>query len=165
MRQIALVVHNVRSAHNVGSLLRTADGLGVDRVYLSGYTPYPAAKNDARLPHEASKVNRRIQKTALGAEITAKWDHADDIHQILNELRTQRYQIVALEQTPEATSLPKFKASSNIALVVGSEVGGLEQNILDLCDKYVQIPMSGKKESYNVATAAAMALYHLRYIA
>jgi len=160
--EIVLVVYNVRSAHNVGSMLRTADGLGITRVYLVGYTPYPASSDDARLPHMAAKTHRQISKTALGAESSVKWTHRQNIKELLGELKDQAYEVVALEQTKTAIDLRGFKPVSNIALVVGSEVGGLEKSVLDLCDAHVQIPMAGKKESFNVAVAAAIAMHHLR---
>ena len=163
MRRIVLVVHNVRSAHNVGSMLRTADGLGITRVYLTGYSPYPSLKNDARLPHVAARTHHQISKTALGAEKTTKWSHRQNIEQLLGKLKNEAYEVIALEQTQGATELRKFKPTSDIALI-GSEVGGLPPVVLDLCDKDVHIPMCGKKESFNVAVAAAIALYHLEYL-
>ncbi len=160
-----LVVHNVRSAHNVGSILRSADGLGASEVYLTGYTPYPAMKGDTRLPHIARKVDAQIQKTALGAEKSLKWAHADDIFTLLGELKRDGYETVALEQTPEATALQAFKPTQDIALIVGSEVGGIDSKVLKIVDKHIQIPMSGVKESLNVSVAAAIALHYLRFIA
>lgn len=164
MRSIVLIVYNVRSAHNVGSILRTADGLGIARVYLAGYSPYPLSRNDTRLPHMAAKAHRQISKTALGAEDSVKWTRRQNIMELLSELKNQAYVVVALEQTKVAIDLKKFKFSSDIALIVGSEVGGLSQIVLDICDRHVYIPMSGKKESFNVAVAAAIALYHLKYL-
>lgn len=160
--KIVLVVYNVRSAHNVGSILRTADGLGIAWVYLTGYTPYPTSSDDVRLPHMAVKTQRQISKTALGAENFVKWTHAEDIAALIGDLK-KNHLVVALEQTAKATRLQDFKTSKNIALVVGSEIGGLDKSVLDLCDEHLKIPMSGKKESFNVAVAAAIALYHLKY--
>lgn len=162
MCSIVLVVHNVRSAHNVGSVLRTAEGLGIDQVYLTGYSPYPLSKDDARLPHLAAKTHKQISKTALGAENSLKWTRQEDISRLIKDLKMENYQIVALEQTRTATDLTKFKSGSDLALIVGSELGGLDKSVLDLCDVHIHIPMSGKKESFNVSVAAAIALYHLR---
>ena len=162
MRKIILVVHNVRSAHNVGSVLRTADGLGLEAVYLTGYTPYPPSPNDQRLPHLAQMAGRQIHKTALGAEVAVRWQHEPDITKAIDKLRAAGYSIVALEQTEKSTNLTDFKPPGKLALVVGSEVGGLEKAVLAHCDIHLQIPMSGKKESFNVAVAAAIALYHLK---
>lgn len=164
-RKIVLIIHNVRSSHNVGSILRTADGLGVWRVYLTGYTPYPATKDDPRLPHIAAKATRAIQKTALGAEKSTNWKHQDDIFPLLEELRVDGYTVVALEQTPSAKPLHEFMPAEKIALIVGSEIGGIDPEVLRLADEHVKIPMLGKKDSLNVAIAAAMAAYHLRFVA
>jgi 23S rRNA (guanosine2251-2'-O)-methyltransferase len=163
MKKIALVVHNVRSAHNVGSLLRTADGLGLEQIYLTGYTPYPKAKNDQRLPHIQNRTHNQIHKTALGAEENINWQHIENIDDCLSELKASGYEIVALEQTPQALPLHQYIAEKPIALIVGAEVTGLDKEIIEKTDKQLQIPMLGKKESFNVAVAAAIGLYHLRY--
>src|SRR3989344_1126357 len=109
MRNIVVIAHNLRSAHNVGSLLRTAEGLGVDHVYLTGYTPYPISRDDKRLPHLSRKVDAQIAKTSLGAEQTLPWSHAEHIERIIDELRGKGFLIVGLEQTPGAQALHKFK--------------------------------------------------------
>jgi tRNA G18 (ribose-2'-O)-methylase SpoU len=163
MREIVLIIHNVRSAHNVGSLLRTADGLGIKLVLISGYSPYPAAKNDSRLPHIAQKANRAIAKTSLGAETSVPWKHIDDLMVMRNDLSARGYLIAALEQTGQSIDLSDFKPPSKIALIVGNEIDGIDRQTLDMVETCIQIPMWGKKESFNVAVAAAMALYHLRY--
>jgi 23S rRNA (guanosine2251-2'-O)-methyltransferase len=164
MRSIILIVHNIRSCHNVGALLRTADGLGVDHVYLTGYTPYPLMKVDSRLPHLARKIDAQIHKTALDAERTVAWTHHDDVASVLADLKTQDYAIAALEQHEESVPIPSFHAEAPIALIVGREVEGIEPEVLAACDLFLEIPMFGKKESFNVASAAAMALYHLRFL-
>ena len=166
MQHIVLIINDVRSAHNVGSLLRTADGLGVDKVYLSGITPYPEAPDDQRLPHIRLKVGYQIAKTALGAEESVNWQYRSDISDLLAELKSQAFEVIALEQAEGSVKLPDYKpASKKVALLVGNEVTGLGSNVLEQCSTLVEIPMDGKKESYNVAVAAAMALYHLRFIA
>src|SRR5207253_1483140 len=109
-----------------GSLLRTADGLGVTEVCLTGYTPYPASPNDDRLPHLAAKIDKQIAKTALGAEKSQVWRHQDNIESLIKELRKQGYLIAALEQVPNSVKLPDFKPPSKIAVIVGREVEGIE---------------------------------------
>jgi 23S rRNA (guanosine2251-2'-O)-methyltransferase len=161
--RIALVVHNVRSALNVGSLLRSADGFSIDEVYLTGYTPYPVAPDDSRLPHQARKTTMRIHKTALGAEDFINWHYRQDIHSCLEKLRLKGFFIVALEQASGAIDIDKYEPSEDIALVVGSETAGLETSVLKQVDLSLQIPMGGRKESFNVAVAAGIALYHLRF--
>ncbi|HSW78561.1 MAG TPA: TrmH family RNA methyltransferase [Candidatus Babeliales bacterium] len=162
MCKIVLVVHNVRSALNVGSILRTAEGLGVKKVYLSGYTPYPVAADDSRLAHHSLRTSRQIHKTALGAESLISWQQVTDIMPIIDKLRSDGYMIAALEQTANSRQLDSFHDDKDIALIVGNEVQGLERKVLEKSDVYLQIPMFGQKESFNVAVATGIALYHLR---
>lgn len=161
--RIKLIVHNIRSCLNVGSFLRTAEGLGIDEVILSGYTPYPAMKSDKRLPHVARSVDRRIHTSALGAESFISWRHTPDWKPLPALLKSQGFTLIALEQTAGAIALPEFQCPLNVALVVGREVEGLEDYVLKDAEYAVSIPMLGKKESYNVAQAAAMAMYHCRF--
>ncbi len=166
MRQIVLIAHNLRSCHNVGSLLRTAEGLGVSEVILSGYTPYPILAehlHDPRLPHEALKLAKKIQKTALGAETSQPWRHISDIEALLIDLRQTGYMIAAVEQAVMSTPLHEFKSPEKIALLIGREVEGIEPEILASMNYILEIPMYGRKESFNVVQAAAMALYHCRF--
>lgn len=156
-------MHNVRSCYNVGSLLRTAEGLGIARVYLTGYTPYPLSDKDARMPHIARDVDNKIHKTALGAEKLLAWEHAADIEHVVNSLRNDGYRIAALEQTADSIALPLYNPPDKLAVIVGREVEGIETTILALTDEVVSIPMLGQKESFNVVQAAAMALYHCRH--
>lgn len=162
-RKIYLIIFNVRSAHNVGSLLRTADGLGISKLFLSGYSPYPAQDKDARLPHEASKVNNQIHKTALGAENTVNWKYVNSVLSVIEDLRAKGFQICALEQSTKAVNLNDYMPQNNVAIIVGNELAGVGDEILQNVDVILEIPMLGKKESFNVAQATAMALYHLRF--
>lgn len=162
-RSIILIAHNLRSCHNVGSLLRTAEGLGVEEVLLSGYSPCPLATDDERLPHLAQKIDRQICKTALGAESSQPWRHTLDIKTMVNELKADGYLVCAVEQTSHCVPLPDFNPPQKLALLVGREVEGVEPEILALMDTILEIPMLGRKESFNVVQAAAMALYHCRY--
>lgn len=163
MTDIAIVAHNLRSSHNVGSLLRTAEGLGVITVWLTGYTPYPVEPKDERLPHIQQKVSAQIHKTALGAETLLAWRHSEDAQSALTDLRRSGYKLAALEQSDKANSLTDFQPPERLALIVGNEVSGLKADIIEQCDIVLEIPMLGKKESYNVVQAAAMALYHCRF--
>jgi 23S rRNA (guanosine2251-2'-O)-methyltransferase len=164
MREIVLVAHNVRSTHNVGSLLRTAEGLGVKRVCLTGYTPFPRSKHDLRLPHLANKIDKQIAKTALGAEKLIEWQYSESIKNIITELKENGYEICALEQAKGSVKVSSYKAPKKVAIIVGREVEGIEPEVVELCDLVIEIPMFGKKESYNVVQAAAMALYHCRFV-
>lgn len=163
-RSIILIAHNLRSCHNVGSLLRTSEGLGATKVILTGYTPYPAKPHgDTRMPHIAAKIDRQIHKTALDAEKNMTWEQNDDVFATLDDLRSQGYTIAAVEQVPGSEALPQFAPPDKIALLVGREVEGVEPEIVAACDLALEIPMFGRKESFNVAVAAAIALYHVRF--
>lgn len=163
MRSIVLIAHNLRSCHNVGSLLRTAEGLGVQKVWLTGYTSYPLQENDSRLPHIARKLDSQIHKTALGAEELVDWQRTDNLEPVVADLRVRGYVIAALEQAKNSVKLPDYGAPDKIALLVGREVEGIEAGVLELCDVTLEIPMSGQKESFNVVQAAAMALFHIKF--
>jgi len=162
-RKIILIAHNLRSTHNVGSLLRTAEGLGVEKVFLTGYSPYPLLERDTRLPYLAQKIHKQISKTALGAETMVNWRHHEDIDEVVKELKNAGFTIAALEQATGAVSLPDFEPPRKLAMIVGREVEGIEPVVLAQVDLAVHIPMFGQKESFNVVQAAAMALYHCRF--
>ena len=147
----------------MGSLLRTADGLGINKVYMTGITPYPIEKNDARMPHISRKVHKQIQKTALGAEETVRWSYAENLQDVIDLLHADHYVVMGLEQSPESVSLLDIKLATRIALIVGNEVDGLNPKALNACDYVIEIPMYGKKESFNVVEATTMALYHCRF--
>lgn len=161
MKNIVLIAHNLRSTHNVGSLLRTAEGLGIRKVCLTGYTPYPAIDNDPRLPHLSSKLDAQIHKTALGAEKFLDLIVSPDINKVIDDLKAEGYAVAALEQHPKSIDLKDFVCPEKLVLIVGREAEGIEPEVLDLCNYYIEIPMRGKKESFNVVQAAAMAIYTL----
>src|SRR4051812_14758847 len=126
-RTLTLIIHDVRSANNVGSMLRTAEGLGVDNVYLTGITAFPAKNNDSRMPHESRRVTAKIHKTALGAEAYIDWSHELNLEDILARLKNAGYEIVALEQAYSATEISQYRPQSEkLALLVGNEIKGLE---------------------------------------
>ncbi|MEX1995174.1 MAG: TrmH family RNA methyltransferase [Candidatus Saccharimonadales bacterium] len=159
--RVILIAHNIRSCYNVGSILRSADGLGVAHVYLAGYTPYPTTHDDSRLPHIAAKIDRQIHKTALGAQATVAWSHEINTLKLIKRLKDQGTTVAALEQTPQALDLADFRTAGDIALVVGNEIDGLEPDILGATFPHLQIAMEGRKESLNVSVAAAIGLYQL----
>jgi 23S rRNA (guanosine2251-2'-O)-methyltransferase len=163
MRKLVLILHNLRSTHNVGSLLRTAEGLGVNEVIFSGYTPYPLQTKDSRLPHIARKLDAQIHKTALDAETLVPWRQSEDIFEVITSLKAADYTIAALEQTPTSQLLQDFTPPEKLVIILGREVEGVESEVLAACDTALEIPMFGKKESFNVVQAAAMALYHCRF--
>lgn len=162
MTEIVLIVHNIRSAHNVGSLMRSADSFGVSSIIFSGYSPYPQLPHDSRLPHIARKMNALIAKTALGAEAYVPFSYEENVTVLLKRLKKEGYTIVALEQDSSSIPLPTYKSADKIALIIGEEVNGITLDLLTLCDTIVEIPMHGKKESLNVAVATGITLYQLR---
>ena len=159
MPEIIIVAHNIRSTYNVGSIFRTADGFGVTKIYLTGYTPSPRYAGDTRLPHIADKITRQIHKTALDAETIVPFEYSEVAP--LRELAASGYRIVGLEQSPRSVMLPQYHAPSRIALLLGEEVHGIPADLLRQCDDIIEIPMVGKKESFNVSVATAIALYQL----
>jgi 23S rRNA (guanosine2251-2'-O)-methyltransferase len=163
-RSIVVIAHDIRSTHNVGSLLRTAEGLGVEHLYFTGYTPYPAlAQGETRLPHIANKLTAQIHKTALDAETLVPWSHEDSVEELMAQLRTDGFTLVALEQAEHSIALPHYQPPEKVALLLGREVEGIDPALLTHCDTLLEIPMLGQKESFNVVQAAAMALYQLRF--
>jgi len=163
-RNLYLILDNIRSKENVGSIFRTADAFGVERVYLCGYTPQPTTHNSQLTTAENSKIDK-IAKTALGAEKWVPWEyHKQTWRLIMNlKVKSEKLKVIALEQSKKSQSIYKYKSPTGrpMALVVGNEVRGLSAKTLSLCDDIIEIPMRGKKESLNVAVAAGIALYAL----
>ena len=148
MGRKVIIAENIRSLHNVGAIFRTADGAGWKEVFLCGYTGCPP--------------DRRIEKVSLGAENTIKWKHFETAKEVIQELKKEGFQIVALEISDQSVDIFSFsETDKNIALVLGNEVEGVSPEVLDLCDTHVEIPMHGEKESLNVSVAAGIALYVL----
>ena len=159
--KLVLVLDNVRSTHNVGSIMRSAAALGAHGVWCAGITPYPQQANDARLPHVAVKAGRDIAKTALGAERMIEVKYFASTDQAIAAAIAEGYDIWALEQAPKSVSLTDVKPPTKLALIVGHERDGVNDQILKQASSIVEIPLPGHKESLNVSVAAAIALYHL----
>lgn len=159
MPEIIVIAHNIRSTHNVGSIFRTSEGFGVSKIILSGYTPYPALKKDSRLPHISTKLTSQIHKSALGAETMVPFEYQQEPD--LKALQLAGYRLVGLEQDARSSVLPNYQPPEKIALLLGEEVHGIERSLLEQCDDIIEIPMVGKKESFNVSVAAGIALYQL----
>lgn len=163
-REIVLVLHNIRSTYNVGAILRTAEGFGVSQVVLSGYTP---RVHDANLlPHLRDKLDREIHKTALGAEELVNIYSSGDIISDLRKWQEQGWQILGLENNIQKTNLimlndPRLKErlSDRVILVLGEEVNGIDYSLHDIIDLFIEIPMRGQKESFNVSVAAGVAVW------
>ena len=157
MKQLTVILYNIRSTYNVGAILRTCDCLGVDEVIFTGYTPF----FDKGLPHEQEKLRRQIHKTALGAEETLKWRRAN-IDDAITQLKDADYQIIALEQGENSLNLADSpELDSKLALILGEEVHGIPMELLQKCDQLLEIPMLGQKESFNVSVATGIALWEI----
>lgn len=159
MSEIIVIAHNIRSTHNIGAIFRTSEGFGVTKIILSGYTPYPTLAHDSRLPHISRKLTNQIHKTALGAEeiVPFEYQEAPD----LASLKATGYRVVGLEQDDRSIMLQDYKTPDKIALLLGEEVEGITADMRNLCDDLIEIPMVGKKESFNVSVATGIALYAL----
>lgn len=161
MPKVTILAHNIRSTFNVGAIFRTSDGFGVEKIILSGYTPYPEQINDSRLPHIRQKLTEQIHKTALGAEKIVPNCYVENPLGIIEQYRQNGYKIVALEQTPDSHKLPNYPVPEKVLLILGEEVHGIPADVLQLVDETIEIPMVGQKESFNVSIATGIALYHL----
>lgn len=145
---LILVLDDIRSMHNVGSVLRSADAFGIEAVWMGGFTPTP--------PH------REIQKTALGAEESVNWRKSDNLQQDLLGLKSAGYTLLAIEQTTDSVLLPAFQPPVGpMAVILGNEVTGVSDELLEVADAVLEIPQYGTKHSLNVAVAAGIVLYAL----
>jgi tRNA G18 (ribose-2'-O)-methylase SpoU len=146
---LIVIVDNVRSMHNVGSIFRTSDAFLVEKIYLCGITPTP--------PH------REIQKTALGATESVDWQYVENTLDVINQLKKEGWTILALEQTTNSVMLDELKVEKGekIAIVLGNEVDGVNQEVINLCHKAVEIPQFGTKHSFNVSVSCGIMLWQV----
>ncbi|GAB6281568.1 MAG: RNA methyltransferase [Ignavibacterium sp.] len=148
---ICVVLNNIRSNYNVGSIFRSSDGAMIEKLYLCGYTPSPPKKE--------------ILKTALGSTESVKWEYVKNPLDIVKKLKKDGSKIISLEQTDE--SIPYYKINKNIfpaCLIIGNEITGVSQELIDLCDLSIEIPQYGIKQSLNVAVAYGIAIFEFRKI-
>ncbi len=146
---VVVVLDNVRSMHNIGSIFRTADGFAVEKICLCGITAQP--------PH------REIEKTALGATQSVKWDYFETPLQAIEQLRNKGYQVIAVEQAEKSIMLQNFKPvkSQKYALVFGNEVNGVSEEVMKNIDACIEIPQFGTKHSFNIVVSAGIVLWDL----
>ena len=144
---VVVILDNVRSMHNVGSAFRTGDGFAIEKMILCGITATP--------PH------REIEKTALGATQSVDWVHYDDTVDAINELRTNGYEIIAIEQAAGSIMLNTFKpdTTKKYALIFGNEVNGVSDEVMAVIDKCIEIPQFGTKHSFNIVISAGIVLW------
>lgn len=163
-KNIYLILNDIRSAHNVGSMFRTADTAGIKKIFLTGYTARPVDR--------FNRPVKEIAKTALGAEKTISWEHEPNVLKIIKKLKKEGVEIIALEQSPKAIDYKKVKIKTDTAFVVGNEVLGVSEEIIKEVDVVAEIPMQGKlarnrpaddkgKESLNVSVALGVALFRI----
>lgn len=157
--QNILILHNIRSVANVGAMFRTADAAGLNKIYLTGYTPCPLDR--------FGRKRKDLAKSALGAEKFVNWEQKKNIFPLLEKLRKEKYFLIAIEQAENSVDYKKVKLKrenarhGGQAFIVGSEVGGIPKNVLQKCDIVAEIPMRGKKESLNVSVALGIALFRI----
>jgi len=147
MKEVYLILDNIRSMHNVGAIFRTCDGAGIKQIFLCGITAKPP--------------RIQIDKTALGATNFVPWKYYKSTIRLVNYLKNKGISIVALELTKNSVNYKDYKYQYPLALIVGNEIEGINQKVLDLCDVIIDIPMHGHAKSLNVATSAGIALYNL----
>ncbi len=155
IRFMVVILDNIRSLYNVGSIFRTADGAGVEKIYLCGVTPEPIDR--------FGKPRQQFIKVSLGAEKAVKWEKAKSSGRLIDKLKKEGYKILAIEQAKNSIPYNKLKINSHklkIAFVFGNEVRGISPVILKKCDKVLEIPMRGKKESLNVSVALGIAVFN-----
>jgi tRNA G18 (ribose-2'-O)-methylase SpoU len=150
MKDIRILLHDIRSVYNVGAIFRTADAIGVSRIYLSGYTPGPLDR--------FGRVRKDFAKSALGAEKSVLSEHVEHL-EIVKELKKEGFQILALEQSEKSIDYKKVELKERMLVVLGNEVSGVEKDILKMADTVAEIPMNGEKESLNVSVSAGIVLY------
>jgi tRNA G18 (ribose-2'-O)-methylase SpoU len=147
--QNILILDNIRSTHNVGSIFRTADACGISKIYLVGTTPDPIDR--------FGREQRDVAKTALGAEKIIAWEHAEDVFRVL--AKYEDYFKIALEQSENSVDYKDVSPKDKNIIILGTEVSGLPKGVLDVCDVVAEIPMNGMKESLNVSVAAGVFLF------
>jgi 23S rRNA (guanosine2251-2'-O)-methyltransferase len=148
-----LILHDIRSVHNVGSMFRTADAAGIKKIFLTGYTPTPVDR--------FGRPRKDLAKVALGAEQNISWEYEKNPITLIKKLKRENMHIVALEQSESSIDYKNLKLKKDFVLICGNEVGGVSKKILNECDSVVEIPMMGKKESLNVSVSLGISLFRL----
>ena len=150
---VYLILYNIRSVHNVGSIFRTADAIGATKLFLVGYTPTPLDR--------FGRIRKDLAKVALRSEQSVPWEYHERIEPLLQALKKKKIQLIAVEQAEGALDYKKVRPARATALILGNEVEGIPQNVLNLCDVVAEIRMQGEKESLNVSVSAGIALFRL----
>lgn len=148
-----LILPDIRSALNVGAIFRTADAVGIDKIYLVGVTPRPTDK--------FGRIQKDIKKSALGAEEFIPWEYQESLEKLITKLKKEGFQIIAIEQDEKSIDYRKVKTKDKVAIILGEEVKGISKKILNKCDIVAEIDMHGQKESLNVSVACGVALFRI----
>ncbi|MFA5840954.1 MAG: TrmH family RNA methyltransferase [Candidatus Paceibacterota bacterium] len=152
-KENVLILHNIRSVSNVGAMFRTADAAGINKIYLTGYTPAPLDR--------FGRKRGDLAKSALGAEEFVPWEQKKSISALLTKLKKENFLIIGIEQDKKSIDYKKVKIKQKNAFLVGEEVAGISKENLKKCDVIAEIPMRGKKESLNVSVALGIALFRI----
>lgn len=162
---VFVILNSIRSNYNVGSIFRTSDGVMIEKLYLCGYTPHPPKPGASLEKRKPSAGKSEILKTALGSTDSVSWEYVKDPVEVIKRLKTEGVKICALELTTKSkTYYEVLKNDFPLCLVVGNEITGVAQNLIDLCDFSIEIPQYGIKQSLNVAVAYGIAIFELRKI-
>lgn len=151
---IVVILPDVRSVLNVGSIFRTSDAVGVSKIYLCGYTPTPIDR--------FGRQRQDLHKAALGAELDVSWEHVAKAEDVVKRLKDDGYKVYSVEQDTKSKRYDSVEFGGKVALIFGNEVSGLDREVLDLSDEILEIPMFGKKESLNISVSAGIILYKVR---
>ena len=146
---VVVVLDNIRSCHNVGSVFRTCDALLIEKIFLCGITATPP--------------NKEIHKAALDAEKSVSWEYAQNTEDVVNKIKEAGYQVFAVEQVQNSIMLPDFNPAENekLALIFGNEVKGVQQSVINLCNGVIEIPQFGTKHSFNISVSAGITLWEI----
>lgn len=153
-----VIANNIRSAHNIGSIFRTADGAGVEKIILVGVSQTPATQETVYL----TRAHKDLAKTALGAENSLLWEYFETEDEALQSITSQGYALIALEQSPNSVDYRDYVPAQKVALLVGNEVDGVSDEVLAKCQATIEIPMRGSKNSLNVSVAFGIAAFEIR---
>lgn len=144
---LVVILDNIRSLNNIGSVFRSSDAFAIEKIYLCGYTATP--------PH------REIRKTAIGATESVNWEHQENVLEVIKDLKNKSYEVYAIEQTENSIGLQDFTPKGKTAIIMGNEVDGVQQEAIDLCDGVIEIPQEGTKHSLNISVSCGIVLWDI----
>ena len=149
--EVVIILPDLRSVYNVGAIFRTAEAIGASKIFLSGTTPAPVDR--------FGRIRKDFAKSSLGSEKNIAWEHVDSLKKLINKIKKDGFEIIAVEQTKKSVDYKEIRPKKKTAIIFGNEVAGISKSILKIADKIAEIPMRGKKESLNVSVAAGIVLF------